>query len=289
MGPLTGRGAIRGSICLGSMHNRESPRVAGANVARSAPRAVRSPGVLCRFLLSLMAAQLLGAAPAAAKTPCPGAVLHVHKAAGRLDLTCGERTLFSAAATFGRDPGPPKRRRADVRTPQGRYVICSKARFRPLYIFFNLDYPNAADVERALDQGRISARHRRAIRAGRRDGRCPRGITPLGSGIGIHGTARRWAWLVALWQELSRLGGLHRFVGLTNGCVLLANDDLEALWPHVDAGVTRVVIHGRDPVAAETLLEQIPLLGRVVRLLAPSPRNLSAEARGDGVLAGAQR
>jgi len=186
---------------------------------------------------------------------------------------CGERVVFSAAATFGQDPGPPKRRRADRRTPEGRYVVCSKARFRPLYIFLNLDYPNRADVARAVEEKRISGRHRRAIAAGRRGGRCPRGITPLGSGIGIHGTSRRWAWLVALWQQLSRIGGLHRFLGVTNGCVLLANDDLERLWPHVDAGVTRVVIHGRKPVAVLPLFSRLPLVGRVVELLAASPRN----------------
>jgi hypothetical protein len=280
MEPLTGRGTICCSICPGSMHNKESSRFGVAKLARCTIGALRSPGVISRFLLALVASQLLGVAPAAAEPRCRRAVLQVYKAEGRLDLTCGGRTIFSAAATFGKDPGPPKRRRADGRTPEGRYVICSKARFRPLHIFFNLDYPNAGDVERALDQGQISGRHRRAISAGRRGGRCPRGITPLGSGIGIHGTARNWAWLVALWQQLSRLGGLHRFVGVTNGCVLLANDDLERLWPHVDAGVTRVVIHGRDPVAAWPLFARIPLLGRVVRLLDPE---------GDGALAGVLR
>lgn len=230
----------------------------------------------CVLVVAPLTAALLWTAPAAAEPSASGGaarcrwpVIHIHKAEGRLLLKCKARTLFSAAATFGRAPGLPKRSRADRRTPEGRYVVCSKARFRPLFIFLNLDYPSRADVARAVEQKRISGRHRRAIAAARRAGRCPRGITPLGSGVGIHGTSRRWAWLAALWQQLSRLGGLHRFIGITSGCVLLANDDLERLWPHVDAGVTKVVIHGRDPVDAWQLLGGVPLLGRVAALLAP--------------------
>ena len=154
--------------------------------------------MLCR--LAVCSLVLISTATAAA-APCRRPEIHVYKSAGRLDLTCGERVILSAAATFGRFPGTPKRRRADRRTPEGRYVICSKARYRRFHVFLNLDYPNRADVDRAVREKRINGRLRRAINTARRGGRCPRGITPLGSGVGIHGTTRRWAWLTALWQE----------------------------------------------------------------------------------------
>jgi hypothetical protein len=76
-----------------------------------------------------------------------------------------------------------------------------------------------------------------------RGGRCPPWSTALGGAIGIHGIEPGMNGLVRLWTSLSRVAGLHKRIGFTEGCVILSNEDVDRLWPLVRVG-TPVTIHG---------------------------------------------
>lgn len=197
------------------------------------------------FLLMLALALL--APPAAARTKparCRRPVVHVHKDRGELKLTCDGETRHTFLISFGGQPRGPKQRSGDQRTPEGRYRVCSKHRSRKYYRFLAVSYPGPQDARRGLKQGRITRAQYRRIIAAHRRGRCPPFATPLGGAIGLHGLRSSWAFAIPLWNQLSRLGKLYRSTGLSDGCVVLANRDVDRLWALVPVG-TPVVIHGQ--------------------------------------------
>jgi lipoprotein-anchoring transpeptidase ErfK/SrfK len=117
------------------------------------------------------------------------------------------------AAEVGANALGVKQRQGDRATPEGRYRIVAKkdhGRSR-YYRALLLDYPNAADRER--------------FAAAQRRGEIPRGER-IGGLIEIHGE-----------------GG--RGQNWTEGCVALANPDIDDLFRRVDVG-TRVTIVGGD-------------------------------------------
>ncbi len=127
-------------------------------------------------------------------------------------LVSGE-PLHRYPAEIGRNALGSKRQKGDGATPEGRYRIVEKKDLgrSSYHRALLLDYPNAADRER--------------FEAARRRGEIPRG-TAIGGQIEIHGE-----------------GG--RGQNWTDGCVALANADIDDLFARVRPG-TRVTIVGGD-------------------------------------------
>ena len=135
----------------------------------------------------------------------------IEKAARRL-------TLFSEGAparvfpiALGRAPIGPKRREGDKKTPEGRYVVCTKNENSKYRLSLGLSYPSAEDARRAFSEGLIDAATRDAIVQAQRDGRRSPWDTPLGGFIMIHGGGASPDW--------------------TAGCVALNDGDIDILFP----------------------------------------------------------
>lgn len=141
----------------------------------------------------------------------PGSVdrLVVRKGEHVLEAWSGERRLTSYRVAIGSGGAGPKRFEGDGRTPEGRYRIDRRHHSRAFHRFLHVSYPNAAD--------------RRAYRDGIRSGVIARG-TGIGGDIGIHGEPRGF------------LGGQHKLIDWTAGCVAVDDDEIEELYRAVRPG-----------------------------------------------------
>jgi hypothetical protein len=141
------------------------------------------------------------------------AAILVLKEKNALVLLAGGAPVRTYDAEIGANALDVKQRQGDKATPEGRYRIVSKrdhGRSR-YYRALLLDYPNAADRER--------------FAAAKRRGEIPKGAR-IGGLIEIHGE-----------------GG--RGQNWTDGCVALANRDMDDLYSRVGVG-TPVTIVGGD-------------------------------------------
>lgn len=178
-----------------------------------------------RTAAACLGALLVGYGIASAQTrrhvarSCPRPELRVFKSRGALQLVCGGEVTETFGATFGANPVGPKLREGDERTPEGVYTVTSRVRSARFHRFLGLSYPNADDLRRARELG----------------------ITRPGGGIGIHGTTARLSGLARAWIRISRGAGVSSAWGPTDGCIGVANEDVETLYELVPVG-TRVVI-----------------------------------------------
>lgn len=200
-----------------------------------------------RIVLLLAVAALLFATsePLAAKTreaACREPEIHIHKGQGELILTCAKRIRLRALVTFGGAPRGHKFRSGDQRTPEGRYFVCTKKRSKRFHRFLGISYPGPVDARRALRERVISKAQHDRIAGAHRRGRRPPWTTRLGGAIGIHGVQPKLALAVRLWNGVSRLAGLHRVTGFSDGCIVTNNTAIERLWRLVPLG-TPVYIH----------------------------------------------
>jgi len=195
-----------------------------------------------RAILSILLVSALAGTPARAAEPaCPRPEVHIHKGKGELVLTCAGQVRLRTPVTFGGDPVGHKLRSGDHRTPEGRYSACSKHRSKRFYKFIAVSYPGPQDVASGLSRGLISRGQQAAILAAHRRRRCPPFGTRLGGAIGIHGY--KHALGVKLWNRVSRLGKIYRYMGLSDGCIMVDNDQMDRLWELVRVG-TPIYIHG---------------------------------------------
>ncbi|HJZ86208.1 MAG TPA: L,D-transpeptidase family protein [Polyangia bacterium] len=145
---------------------------------------------------------------------CREPTIHVHKSQGIVELRCAGQVRGRFEATFGAHPTGPKERQGDERTPEGRYVVSSKVVSERFYRFLGISYPNADDRARAQKLG----------------------VDNPGGGIGIHGTRPRRAGLARAWTRVAHATGLYTVWGPTDGCIALANEDIEVLFDAVAVG-----------------------------------------------------
>jgi lipoprotein-anchoring transpeptidase ErfK/SrfK len=140
-----------------------------------------------------------------------GTAIVVLKENHRVDVYDNGRVIRSYSADIGYRSVNDKTRSGDAATPEGRYRVTAKKAASHFYRALALNYPN--DEDRA-EFDRL-----------KRAGIIPRGASPGGL-IEIHGEGgRRKDW--------------------TNGCVALANKDIDDLFPRVGVG-TPVTIVGGD-------------------------------------------
>ncbi len=162
---------------------------------------------------------------------CPRILeVEVRKSERALLARCADGRELRVAAALGREPRGPKVRQGDMRTPEGRYRVAGPARASRYHLFVPIDYPSAADAERALGEGLITERERDAIVEARIEERLPPQHTRLGGHLGLHGEGERW-------QGDSQSG-----LNWTYGCVGMADEDIEFLAPRLAPGTPVTIL-----------------------------------------------
>jgi murein L,D-transpeptidase YafK len=146
--------------------------------------------------LTLMALSPLAAAEKADRVV-------VIKSDSKLYLERAGKRLASFKVAFGGEPTGHKQQEGDERTPEGTYVLDAKNANSSFYKSIHISYPDAAD----------------------RAGAKARGVNP-GGDIMIHGQKNGWGWLAPIAQLFD----------WTDGCVALANSDMDKVWDAVDVG-----------------------------------------------------
>ncbi len=127
----------------------------------------------------------------------------VVKSEKKLYLYKAGQVLASYTVVFGASPNGHKQQQGDERTPEGRYTLDYKKADSAFHKAIHISYPNAKDTEAAKK----------------------RGVDP-GGAVMIHGQKNGFAWASFLTQRFN----------WTNGCVALANADMDAVWEAVEAG-----------------------------------------------------
>lgn len=123
----------------------------------------------------------------------------VDKSERRLDLLAGGQVMASFPIALGGNPIGHKERGGDGRTPEGSYVLDWRNPNSRFHLSLHVSYPNAEDKARA-DAAGVS----------------PGGdIMVHGHGLGFPGLLP-WDW--------------------TDGCIAVANADMDAIWTAVPDG-----------------------------------------------------
>lgn len=104
---------------------------------------------------------------------------------------------------LGRNPEGHKQCEGDNRTPEGLYTVDWKTDKSQYHMALHVSYPSRADRDSARKQG----------------------CSP-GGDIMIHGLPRNLGWL----------GGLHRLVDWTRGCIAVTNAEIEEIFGLVRVG-----------------------------------------------------
>ncbi len=172
-------------------------------------RFVRVKNRSFRAGMSLAIAFLLIACACATESPTPQADhIVVEKSARSMTLLRGDKILKTYKVALSREPIGAKEQEGDHRVPEGEYVIDSKNAHSRFHLALHVSYPNGADRERA-----------RKLK-----------VKP-GGNIEIHGLGSKYAWV----------GGLHRQMDWTDGCIAVTDPEIEEIWASVSVG-TKVKI-----------------------------------------------
>lgn len=151
-------------------------------------------------LTALAPLALLGSSVADAQDAAPVAdLVRIHKAQRRMVLWSDGRPLrVIENVQFGWQPLGPKRFEGDGRTPEGRYEIDWSNPDSQFHLSLHISYPDAQDRAYAAARGRSA-----------------------GGMIMIHGQPNGLA---------GAAGGARVPGDWTNGCIALANDEMEYVW-----------------------------------------------------------
>lgn len=141
-------------------------------------------------------------APVGEDAPLPSAdLVRVDKSERTLTLLANGKAIRTyRGIQLGDAPAGHKRFEGDERTPEGRYTIDARNPASAYHLSLHISYPDAADRARARAQGRSP-----------------------GGAIFIHGQPN--------WLPAGRLPG-----DWTDGCIALANAEIEELWRAVPDG-----------------------------------------------------
>jgi murein L,D-transpeptidase YafK len=135
----------------------------------------------------------------------PATMIVVEKNAHRMTLMRGGKPIKTYAVALGRTGPGPKQREGDGHTPDGKYTIDAKNPRSRFHLALHISYPSAAD----------------------RDSAQQRGVAP-GGDIMIHGLPNGLGWL----------GGLHRALDWTDGCIAVTNPEMDEIYAQVASGTT---------------------------------------------------
>lgn len=161
------------------------------------------PGLALAAVLCLAAAHAHGARAAAAPAPFAAEKIVVVKSERRLYLLRAGQVLKSYRVALGPRPLGTKLYQGDGRTPEGIYRVTGLNTNSRFYRSIRLSYPNEEDLARARLLGQVA-----------------------GGDIMIHG----------LPPERQALGATQWRFDWTNGCIALANEEIDEIWQRVTVG-----------------------------------------------------
>jgi murein L,D-transpeptidase YafK len=146
----------------------------------------------------------------------------VKKAERRLELQRAGQLVKTYRIGLGFAPAGIKEKQGDGRTPEGNYFICNKNPKSRFYLSLGLNYPNADDARRGLEQGLIGKNQYGAIIGAEKRKTVPPWNTNLGGEIFIHGRGANsdWTW----------------------GCIALDDVDIRELYEIISIGTVVTVL-----------------------------------------------
>lgn len=115
-----------------------------------------------------------------------------------------------------------KAREGDGCTPEGTFRIGRRLDQSRFHLFLGMNYPRVEDAEAALRAGRIDLGTRDAITAAHAADAEPPMETPLGGYVGLHGGGAEFDW--------------------TQGCIAVADADVEELWVALSAATAEIEV-----------------------------------------------
>lgn len=127
----------------------------------------------------------------------------VEKSAHTMTLLRQGKVLKTYKVALSTVPVGAKEHTGDHKVPEGLYKIDVKNPHSQFHLALHISYPNAADRERARKLG----------------------LEP-GGNIEIHGLSEAYSWV----------GGVHRAVDWTDGCIAVTNAEIEEIYPLVPVG-----------------------------------------------------
>lgn len=127
----------------------------------------------------------------------------VEKGDRKMVLISNGKQVRAYDIALGGNPKGHKERQGDRRTPEGRYVIDYRNPNSRFHLSLHISYPNAQDRARAREKN----------------------VHPGGM-IMIHGTP----------NHRRRKEALLKGIDWTNGCIAVANDEIEEIWSLVQDG-----------------------------------------------------
>ena len=127
----------------------------------------------------------------------------IEKKERRLTLLSKGEVIKTYRIALGGDPIGPKERQGDNKTPEGTYIIDSRNSNSDYHLSLHISYPNEKDKMRAKELG----------------------VSP-GGDIMIHGIKNGLGWV----------GALHAGIDWTQGCIAVANEEMEEIYKLVPNG-----------------------------------------------------
>lgn len=127
----------------------------------------------------------------------------VEKSARRMTLLRDGRALATYRVSLGSGGLAPKRREGDRLVPEGRYRIEWRNPKSAYHVSLKISYPSTEDTKTAAARGEAAD-----------------------SNIMIHGVPNGLSWI----------GGLHRLVDWTAGCIAVTNAEMDSIWRAVPDG-----------------------------------------------------
>lgn len=179
--------------------------------------------------------------------------IEVIKKTYELRLFVGERRVKTYRIQLGKQPVGPKSRKGDFKTPEGVYRICHHNPGSRYYLSLQIDYPNEADIARAVQSKIVSVADAARLREQLAGGGCPMLRTRLGGDIFLHGQHP------GVTRDIKREGRkrsarkdlqpgdedpttMSSGYNWTVGCIALTNPDIRELYRYI-ANETMIEIH----------------------------------------------
>jgi murein L,D-transpeptidase YafK len=120
----------------------------------------------------------------------------IEKKARRLTLFSKGQQIKAFKVALGRNPVGPKEKEGDNKTPEGVYTIDSRNTKSRYHLSLHISYPSPQDIQRAKSHGGSP-----------------------GGNVMIHGLMNGFGWV----------GGFHRWIDWTKGCVAVTNPEIEEI------------------------------------------------------------
>ncbi len=138
--------------------------------------------------------------------------IKIYKKIRILELYGDDKLIGRFKIALGSESIGDKDKEGDMKTPEGKYYICTRNDKSNYTLFLGLSYPNVEDARRGVEQGLISESEFEKIQIEVESGRRPAWETALGGAIGIHGGGTRsdWTW----------------------GCVAVSDNDIKIIWEY---------------------------------------------------------